>query len=63
MLLATLVVLSVVFFFINVVMDRWIIKDIHREVKLGIVSMLFWLAGAACAACAFIAAVRLLGAF
>lgn len=61
-MLALFVVASVVCFFVNYVMDRWFIKNVHRQVKLGILSMLFWLAGAALAACAFVTAIHTLGA-
>ncbi len=60
-MLATLVVLSVIFFAINFVMDRYFIDNVHRQVKLGILSMLFWLAGAAAGAAAFVNAIHTLG--
>lgn len=60
-MLSLLVILAVVCFFINFVMDRYFIENVHRQVYLGIISMLFWLAGAAFTALAFVTAIRTLG--
>ncbi len=60
-MLANLVIISFVCFAINFVMDRFFIENVHREVKLGLTSALFWLAGCAAMACALVLAIRTIG--